>query len=379
MRKTIFTMTALSALAAAPSSMAIATDDNMVSAQNPTNHSYTLNWDYIYKYKNSSSVAVDRYWILTASHVADDGGTGNLVIGGETYTQQEIVFHPTADLALVRYDKPFDGYYALHDNLVHNGKNGAQRAWDTLILSGYGRTGTVTVATFTNGPGGNGTKRWGTNKGSGYSTPTVDMGGSVGNRTTECFSTSFNLVDSPYEAGAAQFDSGGPVFIERSGEWKIAGISILLTGSSPLFTGNLMADVATYRTWVIDNIPDYDTDMDGMPDWWELQYGMDEISLVATNDTDSDGFTNYEEWLADTVPTNAASFLALGAYTNASQIVFNASTNREYQIQYRLDLADTNESWMAEADWFSGTGAGQNEAVSNSSSNRFYRLRVRLP
>ena len=357
---------------------AIATADNAASADDPASHGYSLNWGYIYKCNGSSSVAVDHYWVLTAAHVADDG-VGTLAVGGETYTRQEVVYHPTADLALERYDKPFPGYYSLHDGLVHNGKNGPQRVWDTLIMSGYGRTGTVTVATFTNGPGGNGTKRWGTNKGDGYSAPTVNMGGTVGNRTTQCFSTSFNLADTPYEAGAAQYDSGGPVFIERAGEWKIAGLSILLTGASPLFTGNLMVDVATYRTWIMENIPDYDTDMDGLPDWWELQYGIDETSMVATNDIDGDQFTNYEEWIGDTDPTDIDSFLSLGPYTNAAEVVFIGSSNREYQIQYRLDLTDTNETWATEVDWFSGSGPAQAEAVSTGSSNRFYRLRARLP
>ena len=111
---------------------AIATVNDTISAQSPTNEGYSLNWDYIYKYKNASSVAVDHYWILTAAHVGDDEGTGSLVIGGEIYTQQEIIFHPTADLALVRYDKPFPGYYGLHEGEIHNGMPGSSRVYECI-------------------------------------------------------------------------------------------------------------------------------------------------------------------------------------------------------------------------------------------------------
>lgn len=356
---------------------AIATADNIISASNPTNYGYSLNWDYVYKFRNSSSVAIDQYWILTAAHVADDGASGNLTIDGEVYTPQETVYHPSADLALVRFDKPFPGYYPLHDGELHNGKNGPQRVWDELILSGYGRTGEVTAVTFGNGPSGNGTKRWGTNKGTGETTANVNVGGSAGNRSTLCFTTSFVLVDTPYEAGAAQFDSGGPVFIERDGEWRVAGISLYLSGTDP-HTGNYMAKIANYRDWITNNIPDYDSDMDWMPDWWESLHGGSSTSLVAEVDVDGDNFSNLDEWIADTDPTDGNSYLKVLAYTNANEVVFASSTNRQYQIDYRSNLADTNETWQVETGWFTPASTQTVTSVSTSASNRFYRVGVKL-
>ena len=355
----------------------IATADNAISADDPANYGYSLNWDYIYKYKNASSVAVDHYWILTASHVADDGGTGSLSIDVETYTQQEIIFHPTADLALVRYDKPFPGYYPLHDGVIHNGKNGPQRVWDTLLLTGYGRTGAVTAVTFNNGPGGNGTKRWGTNEGVSQNTYGVDMGGTVGFRSSECFTTSFNLLDTSHEAGSTQFDSGGPVFTERNGEWYLAGTTILIIGPNP-YTGNAIVETSIYRDWIIDNIPDYDTDMDGLPDWWETLYVGNPTSLVAGVDWDGDDFSNYEEWIADTIPNDSNSYLRVATYTNAVEIIFDSSTNRRYQVEFRADLADTNETWQTEVPWFEPSSTQTVQSVSASASNRVYRVGVKL-
>lgn len=355
---------------------AIATADDTVSAENPADYGYSLNWDYVYKFRNSSSVAVDHYWILTAAHVADDGASGNLTIDGETYTPQETIYHSIADLALVRFDKPFPGYYPLHDDEIYSvtrqGRNEIT-VFDELLLSGFGRTGTVTAISFENGPGGNGTRRWGTNRGTGETTVDTDVGGTAGSRSTLCFTTSFTQLDTSYEAGAAQYDSGGPVFIDDGGEWNVAGISLYLMGSSPNYTGNAIGKVSYYRDWIANSIPNYDSDMDGLPDHWESSTGETD----ATADPDLDGFTNYEEWIADTDPTAYSSHLKIETYTDATNMAFSSSSDREYLIEYCTDL--TNMNWQTEQDWFSAGGTQTVQAVSRADTNRFYRVRVKLP
>lgn len=50
---------------------------------------------------------------------------------------------------------------------------------------------------------------------------------------------------------------------------------------------------------------DSDDDNDGMPDWFENQYGLDRYSAVdASEDADGDGLTNREEYAGGTDPTN---------------------------------------------------------------------------
>ena len=47
-----------------------------------------------------------------------------------------------------------------------------------------------------------------------------------------------------------------------------------------------------------------DTDNDGMPDEWEVEYGLDPTDANDNSlDTDGDGYTNIEEWLNGTDPT----------------------------------------------------------------------------
>ncbi|MCK4454882.1 MAG: hypothetical protein KAU99_00890 [Thermoplasmata archaeon] len=53
-------------------------------------------------------------------------------------------------------------------------------------------------------------------------------------------------------------------------------------------------------------VADEDSDQDGLPDWWELEYFGD-LSYGADDDPDLDDFTNLEEYEAGTDPTDETS------------------------------------------------------------------------
>ncbi|MGD9045898.1 MAG: S8 family serine peptidase, partial [Desulfobacterales bacterium] len=83
-----------------------------------------------------------------------------------------------------------------------------------------------------------------------------------------------------------------------------------------------MASIPAYQifTLTVSNITDLagnpvtpasiklnDNDMDNMADDWEIQYGLNPASNDGADDTDGDGWTNFEEYKASTNPRSAAS------------------------------------------------------------------------
>lgn len=347
----------------------------------PTNTSSafnTFNWDHVYEYKNASSVAVDHYWILTAAHVADDGGNGDLVINGITNIQQEVVQHPFADLALVRYDQPLPGYYPLGDS-VPVGEN--------VVFCGFGFSGNVistqNSAYFTDDQTGRGIKRWGSNQIDRELTYIYSGLSPLGTTTNQGFEVTISHRNGDgktlYEAGGNVYDSGAGMFYDNGVNWELVGTMTTRTNNTYNYTGNFAVATKYHVGWIKSVIVDYDTDMDGLPDWWEMKYGGDATSMERDGHLDDDTFTNHEEWLADTVPTNGTSYLDIAYSPPASVLIFSGSTNRAYQVQRRVNLANTNEVWQVDVDWFDGTDTQMVRSVTTTPSNGFYRVRAKLP
>jgi len=246
MRKTFFIFSFLVAVSA----HAIVVSDYTTAEQPPSG----LDWSYVYYYKGSSAVAVDDYWILTAAHVADDSGTGTLLIDSTAYYQREIIFHDTADLALVRYDKAFPGFYDLYTGGLVPWNPFAPRY--SILLVGFGTTGTVSSASWTDSGSGRGIKRWGSQEIESTEFLTYDVGGNSGERSSEGFWMDFNLNDTDYEAGAGIGDSGGGAFINDNGTWKLAGINTVRLGSNGEFTSMFAVSIPEYSSWISQTVPE---------------------------------------------------------------------------------------------------------------------------
>jgi hypothetical protein len=195
-----------------------------------------LDWSYVYNYKGSSAVAVGANWLLTARHVADDGGDGSVLVDGTVYNQQEIVLHASADLGLVRYDKTFPGFYPLYiDDLLSNPKL-------NVILVGYGSTGSVYDSGWTDNGSGGGTRRWGTQE--------------INATAIDGFWMSFGLDDTAYEAGTGVGDSGGGVFYDDGGAWKLAGIITKRVRVDELYKSTFAIGMSDYADWIAATIPE---------------------------------------------------------------------------------------------------------------------------
>lgn len=126
-----------------------------------------------------------------------------------------------------------------------------------------------------------------------------------------------------------------------------------------------------------------DQDGDGMPDDWETIHFGCATCAVANADSDNDGFSNLEEYLADTIPSGPAgsnSFFTIENVTNAAAryIEFVSSTGRLYTLQGTANPVD-GQSWSNLGAEVQGSGGSMSLSDTNQASWQLYRVRVRAP
>jgi len=122
-----------------------------------------------------------------------------------------------------------------------------------------------------------------------------------------------------------------------------------------------------------------DLDGDGLPDTWESAYFSGATNATSDADPDNDGFNNYAEYVAGTIPTNGLSFFAIeaGRSNTAAVLQFGSVSNRLYNIYWRTNISL--------GDWtlFRTNLAGDNSvitiSVSNQPASSYYRSRVTFP
>ena len=132
-------------------------------------------------------------------------------------------------------------------------------------------------------------------------------------------------------------------------------------------SGNLSGSaILTYVT---------DTDGDGLPDNWETNY-FGVRGANPNDDSDGDGMTNWQEYIAGTDPTNPLSYLRierLAGAPNEATLEFNAVSNRTYTVLFKNTLADPVWSKLGDVEART-TNRVATISDRNSITGRFYRL-----
>ena len=138
-------------------------------------------------------------------------------------------------------------------------------------------------------------------------------------------------------------------------------------------------DVRIHQGELVDNP---DTDGDGMPDDYENTYFNGATNGVSAADDDSDGMSNYGEYVAGTNPKTNASVLAVTSLTpatNTTSLVFRwlSVTGRVYSIWMSTNAAGTYTQFIGNLSAHSPTNGYTNTAPTTAGTY-FYGIGVHL-
>ncbi len=155
------------------------------------------------------------------------------------------------------------------------------------------------------------------------------------------------------------------------------GTNMLLLGEVDLDalkrTVNGSVDMGAYEfgSWVPD------ADGDGLPDAWELQNSGSRTGVVGGVDLDGDLYSNHDEYIAGTSPTDVLSKpdLAITASESGSVVVWKCVPGRVYSIEWKGSLTNGFASLQTNLVFPTGVLTDQVHAAKSSG---FYRLEVML-
>jgi len=159
--------------------------------------------------------------------------------------------------------------------------------------------------------------------------------------------------DHSYDGGVSQYTPNNRITLYRSGN--------LISGVEPTTpTG-----------------PDADTDDDGLPDSYEMTYGLDPFTNSAEGDLDNDGRTNLEEYISGTAPNDPNSLFKIMSIspqgTNEAQVVWTSVAGRQYTIQTSENLSTP---FVSQGDALSATPPANTAMVPMTGERLFYRILV---
>jgi hypothetical protein len=121
-----------------------------------------------------------------------------------------------------------------------------------------------------------------------------------------------------------------------------------------------------------------DADSDGLPDSWETAYFGSPTAADRNSDSDGDGISNMDEYIAGTDATNRLSYLKVESIVGtatAASVTFGALSNKTYTLEF-TDAVEQGD-WRKLADVTARSTNWLATVVDvRAGTNRFYRLRT---
>ena len=187
----------------------------------------------------------------------------------------------------------------------------------------------------------------------------------------------------------------GPGGVPLNAYWYIvpwytipAGVYELVDGQPSTWAYNATSgNTGIGSVWGIPlpNAANTDSDGDGIPDEWENRQGLNAaVSNALHANSDGDWATDFEEFVADTHPTNPHSYFLPLTWTGTvagkmNLIVEPTSTARVYGILWNTNLVVLPQNWQLIGPEQTGSGSTITFSITNDQNMRLYRSRVRLP
>lgn len=191
-----------------------------------------------------------------------------------------------------------------------------------------------------------------------------------------------NLFQAEYsiEGPAGGLSGAGPTTRfenQTAGTYTVTFAPVPYYHTPPPASGDLHTDTTLTLT---GNYSFTDTNQNQIPDLWEQDvFGGISPERTTQTDTDTDGYTDYQEYTAGTDPLNPTSILVLShphidAESESLVLEWDSAPSRFY----RLEQSQNAAQWESASDWIPGDGTLQSIEIPipDPPASTFYRLQV---
>lgn len=205
--------------------------------------------------------------------------------------------------------------------------------------------------------------------------------GSLNSRASAVFTIDFygNAVADPSGFGEGQRYIGSAT-VQTAAD---GNVNFTVTLTNTVSVGDFISATATDSAGNTSEFsaiatvpPSLDSDGDGLPDDYELAFGLNPNSSADRDlDLDGDGATNFQEFLAGTKPNDAASAfrITMERQTDRTLIFLNTVSGATYRVE---SAPEVTGPWGIVIDGWTGNGTPLRVTEATVAATRFYRVRA---